>query len=355
VSPRIRRALCLAFGAALLIPGAAQAAEKSVSMGIPQPSQKSFQSTGSDVNAFFPNRVSIHAGDTVRFVPSGFHTVDLPGNRNRRLPIIVPTGQPIAGALDPAGAPFWFNGQGGLGFNPPLFKSGFGKRFSYTGNKAVLSGAPVSERPKAMTVRFSRTGTYRYFCDIHFGMIGTVRVVGSDRRVPSTRADSAGVKRQLAAALRTAKSLGRTKAPANTVDVGVGGKGNVSLLAFVPATLTVPTGTTVNFRIASRTEIHTATIGPGDPEKEPNSVLGMLAGSLNSPVPNPAALLPSDPPGVAALTPTAHGVGLWNSGVLDEDPSTALGTSNSVRFAAPGVYQVYCMIHPFMHGTVTVQ
>jgi plastocyanin len=26
-----------------------------------------------------------------------------------------------------------------------------------------------------------------------------------------------------------------------------------------------------------------------------------------------------------------------------------------VTFAGPGVYQVYCMIHPFMHGTITVQ
>jgi plastocyanin len=25
-----------------------------------------------------------------------------------------------------------------------------------------------------------------------------------------------------------------------------------------------------------------------------------------------------------------------------------------VLFAAPGAYQVFCMIHPFMHATVTV-
>jgi len=26
----------------------------------------------------------------------------------------------------------------------------------------------------------------------------------------------------------------------------------------------------------------------------------------------------------------------------------------TVTFAAPGTYQFFCMIHPFMHGTVTV-
>jgi plastocyanin len=348
----------LALVAALALPGVAQAAQKDVSLGPARAASKALQSTGSDVNDFFPHQVTIHPGDTVRFVPNGFHTVDLPGSRKSRLSIFTPTGQPIAGSVDAAGAPFWFNGQSSLGFNPSLLQQGFGKRRSYTGAKAVLSGLPLSNKPKPMTVRFARTGTYRYFCDVHFGMTGVVRVVRASRPVPSAAADRRTLRRQVATTLATAKALPRTATPppANTVDVGLQGKGGVSLFAFVPNALTVPTGTAVTFRMGARSEIHTATIGPGDPEKQPTSYLGQIEAGLQGPVLDPRGVLPSEPPGaLAALTPTFHGNGFWSSGVLDLDPGTAtVPPSRAVRFTAPGAYQVFCMIHPFMHATVTV-
>ena len=71
----------LALVAALVLPCAAQAAQKDVSLGPPVSAQKALQTTGSDVNDFFPHGVTIHVGDKVRFVPVGFHTVDLPGRR----------------------------------------------------------------------------------------------------------------------------------------------------------------------------------------------------------------------------------------------------------------------------------
>jgi plastocyanin len=353
----LKGVLGLALVAALILPGVAQAARKDVSLGPAKAASKALQSTGSDVNDFFPHQVTIHAGDTVRFVPNNFHTVDLPGSRKSKIPIISPLAQPIAGAVDAAGAPFWFNGRPALGFTPTLLQSAFGKSRSYTGAKAVLSGLPLSNKPKPMTVRFTRTGTFRYFCDVHFGMTGIVRVVGKSRPVPSAAADRTTVRRQVAATLATAKALPKsTTPPANTVDVGLGGKGNVSLFAFVPSALTVPTGTTVTFRIGARSDIHTATIGPGDPEKQPTSYLGQIEAGLQGAVLDPRGVYPSEPPGaLAALTPAFHGNGFWSSGVLDLDPGTAtLPTSSTVRFTAPGAYQVFCMIHPFMHATVTV-
>ncbi len=112
----------------------------------------------------------------------------------------------------------------------------------------------------------------------------------------------------------------------------------------------------MTFTEGARSEVHTATTGPGNPESQPTSYLGVLAASFASPVFDPRATYPSDPPpGIAALTPTFHGNGFWNSGALDLNPSTPSPPRNSVTFAAPGVYQFYCLIHPFMHATVTVQ
>ncbi|MEA2385615.1 MAG: hypothetical protein QOH72_5586 [Solirubrobacteraceae bacterium] len=347
----------LVLVAALVLPGVAQAAQKDVSLGPTRAASKALQSTGSDVNDFFPHQVTIHAGDTVRFVPNGFHTVDLPGSRKSKLPIISPVAQPIAGSVDAAGAPFWFNGRPSVSFTPALVQSGFGKRRSYTGAKAVLSGLPLSNKPKPMTVRFTRAGTFRYFCDVHYGMTGIVRVVGASRAVPSAAADRARRRAQEKSTLTTAKALPKsTTPPANTVDVGLQGKGNVSLFAFVPSALTVPRGTAVTFRIGARSELHTATIGPGDPEKQPASYLGQVEAGFNANPIDPRGAFPSEPPGtLAALTPTFHGNGFWNSGVLDEDPGTPiLPPSATVRFAGPGTYQVFCLIHPFMHGTITV-
>jgi plastocyanin len=39
---------------------------------------------------------------------------------------------------------------------------------------------------------------------------------------------------------------------------------------------------------------------------------------------------------------------------MDQNASP-LPSSNTVTFGAPGTYTYYCMIHPFMKGTVVVQ
>jgi plastocyanin len=347
-------------GVAVLLPAAAaQAKTKSVDMGTPTSAQKTIQQQyGSDANAFFPRTITVAAGDTVRFKPVGFHTVDFPKRGGSPTPLFSPTGQKVSGAVDPAGAPFWFNGQDQLGFSPPLLKASFGKKVAYTGAKDVNSGLPFAQKPKAFSVRFPKAGTYTYFCNVHPGMKGTVRVLAAGRRTPSTAADTKRKNRQVAAALNVAQRLATTTtAPAGTVSVGLSGGGGVERFAFVPGNLTVPVGTTVNFAMSARSrEAHTATTGPGDPQQA-TTFLGTLSSAFDKPVIDPAAAAyPSDVPGtLAGLTPTLHGNGFWNSGVLDATPASPLPPSNSVRFDAPGTYNFYCLIHPFMHGTVTVQ
>ena len=160
---------------AFVVPATAHAATKTVDMGLPLKDQNTFnQKYGSDVNDFFPHRTTIHVGDSIKYGPTSFHTVELPRKDGSALALFATTTQTIAGAVDAAGAPFWFNGQPKVGFNPLLLASKFGKRVAYTGAKRVDTGAPLSEKAKPVFVRFSKTGSYTFFCDIHAGMRGSV-------------------------------------------------------------------------------------------------------------------------------------------------------------------------------------
>jgi plastocyanin len=343
----------------LAVPAAAGAATKTVNMGLPTSAQKQFQKTGADVNDFFPHGTTIHVGDSIKFNPTGFHSVDIPNKGAKPLGLISPAG--ITGPVaDAAGAQFWFVGQPLLGFTPALGPPGlFGKKATYTGAKRIESGLPLSEKPKSFTVKFTKSGTFTYYCNVHSGMKGTIKVVSKSHSVPSAKADSKALKTQVSSALSTAKALTKTKVAPGNVSIGASGPHGVESYAMYPATQTVAVGTTVKFSMSAKSfEDHTGTFGPGNPETEPTSYLGDLAKHFaeDPTIPSQGAY-PSDPPpaGPAALTPTLHGNGFWNTGVLDNDKATPLPPSNAVTFAAPGTYNFYCLIHPFMHGTVVVQ
>jgi plastocyanin len=344
--------------AALAVPASASAATKVVDVGLPTGAQKTFQKQFADVNDFFPHGTTIHVGDSIRFVPTGFHTVDIPAKGGKPLGLLAPAGT-TSGVVDAAGAAFWFNGQPQLGFNPRLGPPGlFGKKTSYTGAKRIESGLPLAEHPKPFSVKFAKAGTYTYYCNVHVGMKGTIKVLAKSKRVPSARADATALKAQIASALKTAKALAKTTVAPGNVSIGASGKNGVERFAMFPATQTVPVGTTLKFSMSAKTfEDHTATFGPGDPENDPTSYLGQLEQHFqNDPTIPSQGGYPSEPPGtLAGLTPTLHGNGFWNSGVLDNVSATPLPSSNSVKFTAPGTYTFYCLIHPFMKGTVVVQ
>jgi plastocyanin len=358
LSHRIKAATTAAVAVLVVVPASASAATKDVNMGTPPSAGKSFEKALSDVNAFFPSSTTIHVGDSVRFLPVGFHNLDLPKKGGKPTALIAATGQPIAGANDAAGAAFWFNGQQNLQFNlPALAPAGFGKKFTYTGAKGVQSGLPLVPKPKPVTVKFTKAGSFTYYCDIHPGMKASVKVVSKSKSVPSAKAHAQRVKDQVSKALAAAKAAPKTKPPAGVVDIGVAGKGGVEYFGMVPATSTVPVGTTLTFRMSPGTyEDHTATFGPGNPDKEPTSYLGKIAKSFEGDTLDQTGVYPSETPGTTAtLVPTLHGNGFWNSGVLDGSSATPLPNSSKVTFGAPGTYNFYCLIHPFMKGTVNVQ
>ena len=356
---RLRFACCAAAATALAVPGAADAAKRTVYMGIPPASQKLFEKTGSDVNAFFPSSIRIRSGDSVAFTPVGFHNVDMPAAGQKPLDFVAPTGKAVSGENDETGAPFWFNSLPEFSLNPELVRPSFGKTV-VKGAKRVSSGLPLSDKPKPFNVRFPKAGTFTYYCTLHAGMKGTVRVVGKRSPVPSAKLNALRVKQQVAAALGVAKKLpAATKPAANTVHLGADGKGGVHYFGFLPEKLTVASGTTVTFGMPTRsTEVHTASFGPtGKDEKSfPASYIGKLTASLESPAIAGAALYPSEAPGApASYTSTLHGNGFWNTGFLDGIAASPLPQTSSVTFATPGTYSYVCIVHPFMRGSVTVQ
>ena len=342
----------------LVAPGIAEAKTKNVNMGLPASAGKQFQAVGTDVNDFFPHGVTINVGDKIKFLPTGFHSVDIPARGGAPAPLISPTGQKISGSTDSANQPFWFNGQDQLAFTRTLGPPGaFGKKLSFNGSKQILSGLPLADKPKPFTVTFKETGKFTYYCNIHSGMKGTITVKAKGKKVPSARADRKALRRQLSVALKTAKGLSKATTPADTIDVGVAGKHGEEFFGFVPNAVTVPVGKTLTFTMSPGSkDVHTATTGPGNPETEPNSYLGQVEAGFQAPVFDPRAVYPSEqPPATGTLTPLLHGNGFWNSGALDRDTNTPLPESNKVTLGAPGTYNFYCLVHPFMHLTVTAQ
>jgi plastocyanin len=360
VQGRIRQAALGAVAAILLaLPGVAEAKTKNVSVGVPAANARQFQEKlGVDINNYFPHKTTIRVGDKVRFIPSGFHNVDLPPRGGDPLPLVSPTGTKVSGSNDAAGSPFWFNGQDNLGFTPALGQMAWGKKLSFNGSARRNSGLPLAPKVKPMVVTFKKKGTWRYYCNLHAGMSGVVSVKGKRAKVPSAKADKRAVRKQVAASLKVAKELPKTKAPAGTIEVGVAGPNGEEFFGMVPNAVTVPTGTTLTFRMSPRSyDVHTATAGQGNPEQDPNSYLGQLAKTFeDGRVFDPRSVYMSEPPATTGtLTPLLHGNGFWNSGVLDNSAASPLPASNSVTFGAPGTYDFYCLIHPFMKATVTVQ
>lgn len=304
-----------------------------------------------DVNAYFPQKVTIHVGDTVSFIRGMMpHTIDIPAVGGQDLPLIV-TGAPAA-VNDAAGNPFWFSGKlPSLGLNPALVVPG-PMNVSYNGTARVDSGFYLGKgAAPAFNVTFTKAGVFKVFCDVHYGMTGTVVVLPKTKPLPTAAQDKAALRGQVMADLTALKAAAKIKPPANTVSVGSAGPGGSELFAMFPATLHVKVGTVVTFSVSPDThEVHTVTFG------SKAYLTQLLGGFLAAPRPTEQGLYPSDSPalGPIALSSTSHGNGFAGTGGLDRDPTTPFGPSAQVKFMAPGTYHYICLIHPFMHGTIVV-
>jgi len=328
------------------------------------------RTTGAMVHSFFPDTVTIHQGDTVVWngaaLLAGVHTIDLLGPNKSDLPAAVPNpADPVSGAVDPAGAPFWFNGQPSVGFNPALAAptpNPTDGPYRYDGSTRLDSGLQHGP-PRSFAVTFTKPGTYHFVCDVHNGMEGTVIVLPRSRTVPSVAADAATIRREELRDEAIARRLDQTKVArpnlsrgeitGPSVSLGEAGADGVEVMEMFPATLHIKVGTIVTFSVSKLSrDVHTATFGDTSP-KGLVTQLGQKA--LKGATIDPRAVYPSDPPGGGPLLlgPTTHG-GFANTGFLDRDPGTPSPPSARIEFTQPGVYHYICVIHPMMHGTIIV-
>ena len=342
--------LSVCVAASLAVAGSALALVAPVTAGPPErPSVAHL-----DFDAFFPASTEIHVGDSVKWSINGFHTVTFLANGQAQPPLIIPSlTNPIIGSLDAAGKPFWFNGQPTQILNPEAAAPAGGK--TYKGGTYLNSGVPGEGPPKPFVVKFTKAGTFTFHCLVHPGMKGVVKVLPKRKHVPSAKKDLKSAVLQFKAGVVKARALAKVKPPADTVLAG-NDAGSVTWLRFFPSNLTVKAGTSVEFKIASKREIHTFTFGPA---AYTGAIEKSFVAPLKSAVPGPPTLginplggYPSDPPPLPPYTGSNHGNGFEGSGVLAM--GGPLPSSVNITFTKPGKYAFECVIHENMDGTITV-
>jgi plastocyanin len=353
---RTRKIAAVAVGLTALAPAAAQGATRTAFAGPPVKAKG--LPAGADSNAFYRKTLKVHVGDKVKWKINGFHTVTIPA-KGKEPPAFIgldPAGGKTAGINDAAGNPFWFNGLPKLTLQPDGALPAGGK--SYNGQKLVSSGAPLENgAPKPYTVKFTKKGTYTYYCTIHPGQKAKVKVVGKGKKVPSNKANAKAAKTEYAKVVKQLKKDGKFAGPpGNAVYAG---KDTIdsTILAFFPTTKSVPVGTTVKFSMSPKTtEAHTITFGPADYlQAAANGFVGPdPANPSGLPVVSSLAAYPSDPPPGAPANGANHGNGFVNTGVIDGDSASPQPTSAQVTFSKAGTYNYICLIHPDMKGSIVV-
>jgi plastocyanin len=335
---------------ALAIPAAADAATKTVQAGpFGDAATEKFAAAAGDANQYFRKTITIHRGDKVKWHINGFHSVTFAPEGEASPGLITPDpANPVSGQNDAAGDPFFFNGQPNLNLNPAAaFPQGGA---TLDPGALTSSGLPIAGPPEPYTLKFTKTGTYRYVCTVHPGMRAKVKVVKPGRPIPSAKKDRKAAKKELKKTLKKTIRLSGGQGTGdlqNAIQAGNDRAGGATVFKFFPASTNVKVGDTITLQMPpSSSEVHSFTIGP-------ESYVTPIVDTLLGPVFNPIGAYPSDPP-VATYTPGIHGNGFWNSGLLDSDAATPLPQSTQVKFGAAGTFSYICIIHSFMKGTVTV-
>ncbi len=346
----------LALGSSSRVGAAPTGAQ--VSAGPPLQAAPPGVSHQADALAFFPRVTTITAGQSVTFNLNGFHTVTF-GSR-KAFPLVAPQKGLQPPATDAAGQSLWWVGRAPvLALNPKAFPQIGGSTIA-SPSQVASSGlqrvftASQKHPPKPYTLTFAKPGLYRFFCIVHPGMAGAVRVLPASAAAPSPAQLELRVKTQLNRTISNLRSI-QSRNPTNplTVWVGTGKLDGSEVTSFLPKRLTVKPGDTVKFVSHDPNDIHTVTFGP---PAYTTKIENTFAGPKGI---NPLGAFPSEPPGPPGAPVSYdgfnHGNGYVNSGIVN--PYAIKDTPHLFRvtFTKAGVYHFECVIHPNMDGTIVVR
>jgi len=358
------------------------------------------KSVNESFDAYFPNDVTVHAGDTVVFDYVGVgepHTVTLGTLANAAdtaFNTLTPAQQsnPPKSAIAADAKLPQLTGSGvsvtPSAANPCFLSSGVPSskaacpttaKPAFDGQQSYYSSGWLKAKEK-FTVHLSSStppGTYRFLCLIHReSMQGKITVVASSTPVASPAAQFAVGQKQLAkdeASLVTAAKLltqgkppipGLTLPGANPVLVGSGNPGSSDpgqIDEFGPKTVHIPVGGSVTWWLAG---LHSITFNSTNADNDIQTVYKNGDVQLNA-----KAVAPVGGPGEPSKPPTGgtqrhinfkvvasqswNGQGFHNSGLFgNSQPPNIEGYK--LTFTRAGTYKFICTVHDNMKGTIVV-
>ena len=344
-------------GFALAVAGVGQAATWQVAAG-EQARPPAGTPKGTTLDAFFPSKLVVNAGDSVVFSSATFHTVTYTGGKAPAgLFIPDPAKGTYTGLNDAAGAPFYFNGLPKLIYNPAAFAPGGGKTITVgvPASSGVLSPNGPKAPPAKVTYTFPKAGAFQLICNVHPGMQVGITVKAAGTPVPLSAAQvTAKALTEVAAAWAKAKPLAAAPVPANTVYAGVGS--TTAILGFFPKVLKVKAGTTVTFLNRSPSEVHNVAFGPEKYLLAFSKKTDLLPQGPTSPNQvTPLYPFGTEPKGGYSYDGTNHGNGFLSTPLSAGSPKVPLPKSAKVTFTKAGTYKYICFLHGSdMAGTVIV-
>jgi plastocyanin len=314
-------------------------------------------SNGLEVDAFFPDFITVSVGDTVTFVQKTheLHTVTF-------------------GAPSPLPKVFLNQRMTNIIANPLVFQasppapiptSGTAVAISATfDGKSYVNSGVLQTPGDTFSVKFTKGGTYQFVCLFHSSsMSGTVVVRPAGSSIFQTQSDIDNEVIQASAGIEQSGSdfLNGLVLPSVinnadgsrtfTVLAGAGDetRGFDFMYFFGGSSLTIKAGDKITWTVDKNTPgmMHTITFLSG--VNEPDFIISQSPSSGSSPlIVNPVVENPSPLPAIPYT-----GTGYYNSGLLI---SGVTPQNYTLMFTKPGKYDYICVPHDMMgmKGTITV-
>jgi plastocyanin len=336
-------AFSLLLALALFVPPVAASsshATYTVLVGYNQPKR------GVNVDAYFPDHLQVHVGDTVKFKQNApeIHTVTFLAGQTP--PDLIGPNFPI---LDPM-------------VYYPVVPAGHAYDGTSYANSGIMSTDPSyflsGEQVTSFSLTFTKTGTFHYYCIVHGkDMAGTIDVVDQSVRIASPGHVRSVARKAIAGYLKHAPAAIRAATAAiappqhhadgtTTYHVNVGyASGQLGLMSFFPRKLRVHPGDTVIWDLV--TVPHTITFLNGHPEPALIAPATWPGDGTDTVMFNPAILGPS-----ANIGSPLDKTGMFNSGFLPAPGSTFSLKIGNVKGRIPYL----CLLHDAsgMRGTLVV-